>query len=346
METQTLTQRTGHMNSPQAPVRTPQPAARLVTEAVEANATSQWRRWLFRGVRLAVASALVCAAVRLVQTHVSVVSSDQAYLNGSITPLRAPIGGVLQLESFEPGMEVPAGATAFRVNNPRFGNLEAMSQLNWIQELVDRLRVESAEAELRCAKQEELFKHHKALADQKLIPRMEYLEEESKVALGRIGASSKKDQLRGAEARAREIEKQLALQKQAETTMPFDGVVWSMRAQNGSEVGGHETVLHVLDPKRVWVDAFIHEKHTGKFQPGTQVMVHAVDGQETWTGRVESIRGGVGRVDPEQFVAVPAGDLSRRRVAVRVKLESANPFTASQFFGIGRSVKVTLPGHE
>src|SRR4030095_8425185 len=169
------------------------------------------------------------------------------------------IGGVLQLESWEPGMQVAAGATVFRVDNPRFGNLEAMSQLNWIQELVDRLRVESAEAELHYAKQEELFKHHEALFKDQVISRMAYLEEEGKVALLRISANSKKDQLRAAEARSRDIEKQLALHKQSASTMPFDGVVWSVRAQNGSEVSGHETVLHVVDPKRVWVDAFVHE---------------------------------------------------------------------------------------
>jgi multidrug resistance efflux pump len=315
-----------------------------VTEAVESNEDSRGRRWFFRIVRLAVAGALGWAAVLLVQRHANVVSSDQAYLNGPITALRAPIGGVLRLESWEPGAEIQAGATLFRVDNLRFGNVEAMSQLNWIQELMDRLRVEHAEAELRLAQEVELFKYQEALFQDKIISRTVYLQEESKVALCRIAVNSKRDQLRAAAIRSQEIEKHLALQKQAVTTMPFDGVVWSVRAQDGSEVGGHETVLHVLDSKRVWVDAFVHEKHTGKFEVGTQLMVRAVDGAELWTGRVESIRGGVGRLDPEQFVAVPAGDLSRRRVAVRIKLDSANPFTASQFFGVGRSVKVTPLG--
>ena len=70
----------------------------------------------------------------------------------------------------------------------------------------------------------------------------------------------------------------------------------------------------------------------------TQSRSSAIDGPETWTGRVESVRAGVGRMDPEQFVAVPAGDLSRRRVSVRIRLESANPFTANEFYGVGRSV--------
>jgi multidrug resistance efflux pump len=260
--------------------------------------------------------------------------------------LRAPLAGVLRLETFEPGAEVAGGSTLFRVENPRFGNVEAMSQLNWIQELVDRLRAEVDEAELRLAQQTELFKYQEALFRDKIISRAVYLEEESKVALCRIAVNSKKDQLRAAKTRSQGIEKQLALQKEAVTAMPFDGVVWSAHVQNGSEVGSQETVLHVVDPKRMRVDAFVHEKHTARFQVGTQVMVRAVDGPEAWTGRVESIRGGVGRLDPEQFIAAPPSDLLRRRVAVRIKLESANPFTASEFFGIGRSVKVTPLGHE
>jgi multidrug resistance efflux pump len=344
-ETQVLS-RNGHVNlTLTAPSARP-PAARPVTEAMQASTSSRARRWLFRAVRLACAAALAYAAVVLVQKHVRVISSDQAYLNGSVTALRAPIAGVLRLEAFEPGVAVAAGATLFRVENPRFGNVEAMSQLNWVQELVDRLRVESTEAELRLAHQEELFRHQEALFRDKIISRIVYFEEESKVALSRITLNSKKDQLRAARARSQEIEKQLALQKQAVASMPFDGVVWSARVQNGSEVSSHETVLQIVDPGRVWVDAFVNERHTDKFQLGTPVMVRAVDGPQAWTGRVESIRGGAGRIDPEQFVAAPAGDLSRRRVAVRIKLESANPFGASEFFGIGRSVKVTPIGHE
>jgi len=344
-ETQVLS-RNGHTSlAPSVPAAKP-PAVRPATEVVQAMANSRARRWTFRAVRLVCAGALAYAAVTLAHKHVCVVGSEQAYLNGPVTALRAPIAGVLRLETVEPGVEVAAGAPLFRVENPRFGNVEAMSQLNWVQELVDRLRVETTEADHRLAHQEELFKHQEALFRDKIISRIVYLEEESKVALSRIAMNSKKEQLRAARARAEGIEKQLALQKQAVTTMPFDGVVWSARVQNGSEVGSQETVLHVIDPKRIWVDAFVNERHTDKFQIGTRVMVRAVDGPEAWTGRVESIRGGVGRVDPEQFVAVPAGDLSRRRVAVRIKLESANPFGASEFFGIGRSVNVTPIGHE
>ena len=319
----------------------PRPTVLAPGEAVQARAQSRVRRMCFCALRLVLATLLACGVVALVQRQFTEISSAQAYLNGSVTAVRAPIAGVLRLGEVQPGATVPAGAILFRVDNARFGNVETMSQKNWIEELVDRLRVEAAEAQLRLGQQEELFKHQRILFEDKIISRVVYFEEESKVALARIALNSKKEQLRAAESRGREIEKQLALQKEAVAIMPFESVVWSARVQNGSEVSAHETVLQVIDPQRVWVDAFINERHTEKFRIGTPVMVRAIDGDQTWTGRVESIRGGVGRIDPEQFVAMPAGDLSRRRVAVRVRLESANPFTASEFFGLGRSVKVT-----
>ena len=317
-----------------------------ITEALSGVLQSRGRRLLFRGVRLLLAGGLGLGAAYLAQRQLTEVRSDQAFLNAPITALRASIGGQLQMEPLEPGAAVRCGQLLFRVENPRFGNLEAMSQLNWIQELVDRLRAESIEAELRHTKQEQIFQHHAALFREKLVSRLEYLEEESKVALCQSTMTQKREQLRAAEARRCDVERHLALQQQAVATMPFDGVVWAVRAQQGGEVSAQETVLQILDPKRAWVDAFLHEKHADKFQAGTPVLIRTVDGRETWRGRVDSVRAGVGRLDPESCVAVPAGDLCRRRIAVRVKLDSPPPFGASQFFGVGRSVVVSLADHE
>jgi multidrug resistance efflux pump len=322
------------------------PLAGAITEALAGALQSEVRRRLFRGIRLLLAGGLGVGAAYLLQRQLTEVRSDQAFLNAPLTALRASIGGELNMEPLAPGVMVRRGEPVFRVENPRFGNLEAMSQLNWIQELADRLRAESAEAELRHARQEQIFQHHAGLFQEKLISRLDYLEEEAKVALCQSAVAQKREQLRAAEARRAEVERHLALQQQAVTTMPFDGVIWSVRSQHGGEVGAQETVLHVLDPRRAWVDAFLHEKHVDKFRTGTAVLIRAVDSRETWRGRVDSVRAGVGRMDPESCVAAPAGDLSRRRIAVRVKLDSPPPFSASQFFGIGRSVVVTLADHE
>ena len=335
-----------NISVPLSPPHSAPALAGSMTEALAGSLASRWRRWFFRCVRLTAAGALLSAGAYLGQHALNKVESDQAYLNATITALRAPIAGQVQLEQLEPGTPVTSGTTLFRVENPRFGNLEAMSQLNWMRDLVDRLHAELADAEVRFARQEQVFKHHETLFNEKLIARLEFLEEETKVAICRAAVTQKRDQAHSAERRVHEVEQHLALQKQAAVTMPFDGVVWAVREQNGGEVAVHESVAHVIDPKRLWVDAFVHEKHADKFQVGTPVVVHTVDGHETWPGHVESIRAGVGRIDPESFVAVPPGDLARRRVALRVRLDAAPPFTAAQFFGVGRSVVVSLPSTE
>jgi multidrug resistance efflux pump len=340
METNLLMERSRRIASPPPPTQTA-----VATEALESSVRSRGRRWLFRGLRLTAAGALLGGAAMLTRVQVTTVSSDQAYLNGSITALRTPITGVLALETTEPGMRLPAGASVFHIENSRFGNGDSMAQLNWNQELLERFRVELAEAELRLARQFELFGYHEVLFKDNMIPRMQYLEEESKVAICRIVANNRKEQLRAAEVRSREIEQQLALQKQAEVTMPFDGIVWAVRAQHGSHIAANEPVLQVLDPRKLWVDAFFHERHAEKLQIGAGVFVRAVDGGQSWRGEIESVRAGVGRLDPEHSVAMPPGDLSRRRVAVRVKLTSAAAFSAKEFFGVGRSVKVILPAN-
>lgn len=322
------------------------PLARPITEAAAATVESRWRRRLWRGTRLLFAGALCSGVAFLGGQHWTKVESDYAYINAPITTLRAPIPGQLQIESLEPGTTLAAGRLLFRVENPRFGNLEAMSQLNWFNELADRLRSEIADAELRHTRQDEIFKHHAALFEKQLISRVAFLEEETRVALSRSAVMQKQQQLRSAEARGREIEQHLALQKEATVTMPFDGVVWAVRSQPGSQIAAQEPVLHVIDPARTWVDAFVHEKHADKFSVGTEVLIRAVDGNEQWRGRVESVRAGVGRIDPESSVAVPPGELSRRRVAVRVKPDVPPPFSAAQFLGVGRSVVVSLPSHD
>ena len=162
----------------------------------------------------------------------------------------------------------------------------------------------------------------------------------------RTALTNKQAQARQADARAREVERQVELQKEAMVQMPFDGVAWTVPAKNGAQVAAHEPVLQVIDPRRIWVDAFFHEKHARKLRVGASVIIRTRDERQTWPGRVESVRGGVGRIACENFATGLPGDFTRRRVAVRVAIESHNPYNAGQFFGVGRSVVIELNDHE
>jgi multidrug efflux pump subunit AcrA (membrane-fusion protein) len=316
-----------------------QASATEISEALAALSVSRWRRWLFQTVRFTLAGGLATGGCFFVQRTLTKVESDQAYLNTSVTSLRAPIAGQLQIDALSPGAPITRGTDLFSVENQRFNNLETMPLL----ELVDRLRAELSDTELRLSKQEQIFQLFESLYKDNLTPKLRYLEEETFVSICRKAVEQKVEQLHSAEQRVREVEQLVTSQRHAAVTMPFDGVVWAIRAQNGCEVGRQEAVAQVIDPKNAWVEAFINERHVDKFTVGTLVNIRTVDGKEAWNGRVESVRAGVGRLDPESFVALPSSDLTRRRIAVRVRSETPPPFSASQFFGVGRSVVVSLP---
>jgi multidrug resistance efflux pump len=304
------------------------------------------RQLFFRCTRLVLTGAVLAGAGTYATHTLTSATSEQAYINADMSVLRAPIEGELRLNAIQPGAIILRGATVFRIENLRFGNQEAMAQLNWLRELTGRLQAETEEAAVRCRQQEQVFRLHEKLYEEKLISRLAFIEEETKLALARTALTNKQAQARQAAERASATERQVELQKEAMVQMPFDGVAWTIPAKDGAQVAAREPVLQVVNPHGIWVDAFFHEKHAKKLHPGAPVTVHALDGKETWQGRVESIRGGVGRIAYESFAAGLPGDFLRRRVAVRVAMESNNPYDASQFFGVGRSVVVDVNDHE
>ena len=304
------------------------------------------RQLFFRCARIAMTGAVLSGVCMYAKHTFTSATSEQAYINAEMTVLRAPIAGQLTVIPAEPGTAIALGAVLFHVANPRFGNQEAMAQLNWLRELTERLQAEAEEATVRARQQEQVYRLHEKLHTEKLISRLAFLEEETKLALTQTAQTNKQVQVRHAEKRQRELERQVELQKDATVQMPFDGVAWTIPAKTGAQVAVHEPVLQVINPRRVWVDAFFHEKHAAKLQIGAPVTIRAVDGPETWPGRVESVRAGVGRIAYENFAAGLPGDFTRRRVSVRVAMESENPYAANQFFGVGRSVVVTINGHE
>ena len=328
-----------------APVK-PQATMGAVAPEPEPERPSGGRRLLFRCARLVLTGAVLTGAGAYATHTWTTATSEQAYINAEMTVLRAPIEGQLRLEPVQPGTPIVRGAALFRVENPRFGNQEAMAQLNWLRELTGRLQAEADEAAVRWQQQEQVYRLHEKMHEEKLISRLAFLEEETKLALARTALTNKQVQARQAEARAREVERQVELQKEAMVQMPFDGVAWTIPAKTGAQVAAHEPVLQVIDPRRTWVDAFFHEKHAPKLRVGARVIIRALDGGDTWRGRVESVRGGVGRIAYEDFAAGFPGDFTRRRVAVRVAMESNSPYAASQFFGVGRSVAVTVNDDE
>ena len=304
------------------------------------------RQLAFRCVRLTLAGGLVSCAVMYARTALTTARSEQAYINGEITALRAPIAGQVRLEPIASGRTIRAGETLFSIENPRFGNEQAVSQLNFVTELAERLQAESEEAAVRLERQEEVTRVHEKMFAEQILSRLELIEEQSKLALARTVLTNKLTLAKKAAERAADLTRQVQLQQNAVVKMPFDGLAWTVPAKNGAQLALNETAIEVINPSRIWVDAYFNERHASKLLVGSQVTVETPQGELISRGRVEFVRAGVGRIPFDGVTAVSPSDYTQRRIAVRVRLESEIPFEASQFFGLGRNVVVRVNSHE
>jgi|YelNatPaOPRAMG01_1025707.scaffolds.fasta_scaffold10554_3 multidrug resistance efflux pump len=334
--------RTRPVREQETPAWTPPSVAPVTQPAPQFTPRLTLRQLVFRVVRLVLAGILICGAGVYFWNIITRVTSEQAVITTDILALRTPIEGILRMPPLTPGTVLSAGTEVFRVENPRFGNKEAAAQWNYVRDQVERLQAEVEEAAVRLAKQREIFAHYEKLYGQQLIARLDFVTEQSRLAAAEAAWSNKLAQLRQAEARSRQIEQQLALQQAATVTMPFTGAIWALAAADGAPVAANETVVRIFDPRRVWVEAFIHEKHADKFTLGTPVFIRTIDGQLVWEGRVEAIRGRGGPSTTDTVRSAMPAEPPPGRMAVRVKMERLNPFTAREFFGVGRSVVVSL----
>ena len=131
--------------SPLCPPAEPKVVARAVAVEAKSECPAGRRRLFFRCARLVLTGAVVAGAGAYVTQTFTSATSEQAYINAEMTVLRAPIEGQLRLEPVQPGAVIFRDATLFRIENPRFGNQEAMAQLNWLRELTERLHAEADE---------------------------------------------------------------------------------------------------------------------------------------------------------------------------------------------------------
>jgi biotin carboxyl carrier protein len=324
-----------------APVRpepSPQETNRRSRNPVAGRNT---RQLFFRSVRLVLAGGLLVTAVIHIRRLQTTARSHHATINTEITPLRAPIAGELRFEKMSVGKQILAGTTVFTVANARFGNQDAMSQLNWVKELTERLQAEAVESALRFRQQEEIFEFHEKLYKERVLSRLEYVEEQTKLALARTIMTNKQAQAVQAEERRKEISAQVELQKHAVVKMPFAGVTWNVPLKNGAEVYNHETVLEVFDPSKIWVDAVFHERHSEKIAIGKRASVRTLQGKNSWHGTIEAVRGGAGRVVHDGAAAVSIDD-KPLQISARLQMDEGNPFGPREFFGVGRNVIVTV----
>ena len=298
------------------------------------------RESLFRILRVTVLVLVLIAAATWLRNILTSLESEQAVINAEIIEIRTPITGVLEINDVRPGMLLEKGKPLFRVENPRFGDRETVAQFNTLQTLVESLRAElaSARRELEVAgvEQERARRLYKA----QVIARVEKELAETRCVTLRQLVDVKTQQLARTAKRAQEMEAQMTLQKASVVTMPTDGLIWSITGKSGEQANSNTLVMEVINPARIWVDAFFAERHAKQLKPGLPAIVRSLDSTASWRGHLQSIRAGVGRMAYDTTVAIPPPEMAKRRIAVRVDLDWERPFGPVEFFGVGRSVRV------
>jgi len=295
---------------------------------------------LLRILRITVLVLVLIGAAIWLRNILTSLESEQAVINAEIIQIRTPIAGVLEIDDLRPGMLLAKGQLLFKIENPRFGDRETVAQFNTLQTQVESLRAELAsvrrELEVAGVEQERARRLYKA----EVIARVEKELAETRFVTLRQLVNVKTGQLDRTAKRAQDMEAQMKLQEASVVTMPADGLIWSITGKSGEQANSNALVMEVINPSRIWVDAFFAERHAKELKPGLRAAIRSLDSTASWRGHLESIRAGVGRIAYDTTVAIPPPEMAKRQIAVRVDVDWKPPFSAAEFFGVGRSVEV------
>ena len=143
-------------------------------------------------------------------------------------------------------------------------------------------------------------------------------------------------------------ERQLKLQREAVIKSPVRTVVWSVKLRTGAlgvPIGAGTPIMQLLDCQEVWATALVAEQDNRRLRLGQSAEIRLLDGtNRTYRGRIRSIRGGVGKVNAGEDVAIPPNELVRNELEVQVSIEnSGEELSGAGFCSVGQSIEVSFP---
>jgi len=296
-----------------------------------------------RILRFIMIAAVVVASVIFAVRSVLYITSEQAVINAEIVSLRSPIAGELHTASnIRPGLLLSDTSLVFAVKNPRFGNLESFSQFNYLQNSIDVAKHELQQHLITRQLSLTNYNRMKGLIDQGGVSRQDF--ETAKNALDSVNAAiaRKKSQLKHLEERFFLTQAQLELQKEAVVKAMDGGVIWAVLRKDGEYLNISDEVAQIVRPDDVWVEAFFSERYAPKIRSGMWVTIREFGSKRKWQGSIVFVRSGVGRIAYNAPVAIPPQKLKERLIAVRIKADWGTSFPPEEFYGVGRSVEVTV----
>lgn len=303
-------------------------------------------RLVLQLIRLTVIITVVVVLSYMIVKECRMLSSEQALINTEIISIHSPISGVVNMNDVVLGVAYPKAYALFKVNNPCFGNVESTAQFNYLQNLIDVINNELIQ---------NVLYREKYIADQRRfrilqvvggVSRRDLEEVENSLTVIDNVIEKKREQLKHLQERFLEAQQQMNLQKEYEVLMPFNGVLWAVVKKNNEIVNANDEVIQIIDPKKIWVDAFFHEKYVKKLRPGNKVIVREIGSRREWPGEIMFVRAGAGRFVFNSLLVEPPDLMKKRLVVARIRVVWQDAFTPEEFNGVGRGVVVFMPRYE
>lgn len=298
---------------------------------------------VFSFIRAAFLALFIALIVYMIARQSLFIVSDQAFINTKVIALRSPIDGILHELKAPIGSAIAAQTPLFEITNPFFANTDIYIHHENLSNLIDSLKSELLLDEVRIKKEQKNHDRLLSIKNTGAIAARDIDEAENTLSVISAAIETKKNRLVQLTAKFSEIQAQLKLQKTTQIPAATDGVLWAVLAKNGEQVAPADEIAQMINKNDIWVDAFFSERYASDLLPGTEVEVKDLTSQRKWKGRILFIRCGIGRVAYNTAVEIPPSITMRRLIAVRVSVDWQNAFGPAEFYGVGRSLVVTIP---
>lgn len=295
---------------------------------------------IMRVLLLVVCCILILAILTRKFTNIT---SDNGVINTDIITLRNSIPGYVTFSpSIRPGTPIKEGSIIYTVENSRYGNIESVAQYYSLKNQLNSLTADIASLEIELIQHKKDYRRFVFLVatNSASTEQLEHIQTD----LDRVNSlvKAKKQHVQETHKDLTDVVVQLKLFKTEEGRSLFQGVIWSVIARSGEYMASASSLLEIIDKNNVWVDAYFSEKHADNLKPHHPVTIKVIASGEEWEGKIEFIRAGVGRIAFNSPVEIPPESFKERMVVARVSIDTPNTFSAQEFYGIGRSVRVRI----
>ena len=156
-------------------------------------------------------------------------------------------------------------------------------------------------------------------------------------------------QLKEAESRLVAVDRQLTdeilradRRENVEIRSPIDGIIWRKYFATNSVVTKNNSLLSLLDCRRLFVEVAVPESVTDKLEIGQEVRVRFQGTENAFSAKVKEVRGTRSVTTNNEFAAAPPLLKKDESLLIAEWQETLTPALARNFCHVGRRAEVTL----